>query len=420
MLSDSQSSSYKDAYRYLPLLSLLLVLVSLGLLVKMYLSQPSTQRERRIAAFARALEEIPRRYVDRTSPDQLYNAAMRGMVGSLSDPYSAYLSRYELENAAVQTEGEFGGVGVMVSPRNGGAVIIDTQEGGPAKAAGVKPGDVIVAVDGRPAGDMPFVQLVSTIRGKVGTKVELTLERAESGDRETVEIERHRIELDSVVWRRLEGDIGYVTIRQFDSQSLSGMRKAVDELTAETPLAGLLIDVRGNNGGLLDQAVGIADMFLSSGNIVRLRSRLPAERKSFNASENVAIEREVPIVVLVDHRSASASEVLAGALQSSGRSTVIGTETFGKGAVNRIMPLPDGSGVLLTVAEYTVGGGKKIEGVGVQPEIVVGEVGSIEPGLSPRARREWLENYRAAQEKQYERALEFLRQKISPAGEGDR
>jgi carboxyl-terminal processing protease len=410
MSESSESGARSASYRYLPLLSLLLVLASLGMLLRIYLSQPSDEHERRVAAFSAAIERIPAHYAGETSSEQLYHSAMRGMMRALDDPYSSYLNRYQMENMGVQTRGEFGGVGVMVSPRDGGAVIVDVQKDGPADAAKVKPGDVIVGVNGDPAGEMPFVQLVSLIRGKPGTTVELRLERAETGEVETVSIERARISTESVVSRRVEENIAYIQIRQFDGRSLDGVEKALTELKSQGELKGVLLDVRGNTGGLLDEAAGICDLFLKSGNIVSLDSRLEDEQKSYAADEEVVVPAEMPVVVLVDHRSASASEVLAGALQELGRATIIGTPTFGKGAVNRIMPLPDRSGILLTVAHYTVGDGKVIQDAGVEPDIIVGEVEPLQAVDSPDKRRQWLQKYRKAQERQFERAVEYLNQ----------
>lgn len=409
MSEPSESSQKSNPYRHLPILSLLLVLASLALLIRMYLSRPGTAEERRMAAISTAIEQIPEHFAGEVSSEQLYRAAMRGMVRALHDPYSTYLNRHQLENMGVQTRGEFGGIGVIVSPRNGGAVIVELQEDGPAEEAGLQPGDIIVGVDDEPAGDLPFVQLVSLIRGKVGTTVQLLVERAESGKQETIPIQRARISTESVAWRRVEEGIGYIQIRQFDDNCLAGVKKALEDLQSDDSLSALLLDVRGNTGGLLEAAVGISDLFLSSGNIVRLDSRLEQEQQSFSADEKVALPADIPLAILADHRSASASEVLAGALQAHGRATVIGTRTFGKGAVNRVMPLPDRSGLLLTVAHYTVGDGKTIHKVGVEPDIVVGQVEPLSSMDTPEKRRQWLRNYQEAQKQQLRRAVEFLK-----------
>ncbi|MFW5915630.1 MAG: S41 family peptidase [Planctomycetota bacterium] len=399
-------------YRYLPLLSLVLVLVSGGMLLKMYLDRPSGQRERQVASFAAALEEIPKRYRGEVSARDLYTSAMRGMMGALRDPYSMYMDPHELNSAAIQTSGEFGGIGVRVSPQNGGAIITELFDGSPAEQAGLEPGDVIVGVNGKGAEGLPFVHFISRIRGKTGTTVTLSVEGEGDEEAEEVEVERRRIDLETVQSRWAEDGIGYVSIGQFDEGSDEAVREAIQQLGEEGEIRALLLDVRGNTGGLMDAAVKISDLFLESGMIAEVESRVKEEEKTFTATPEVIVPASVPIAVLVDGRSASASEVLAGSLQSLERATLIGSRTVGKGAVNRMMPLPDGGGVMLTVAEYTVGPGVVIDGRGLTPDEVVGDVEPPTGTLSAEERDQWLEEYQRVQQEQFDRAVELLNDRL--------
>jgi carboxyl-terminal processing protease len=335
------------------------------------------------------------------------------MVYSLNDPHSFYLDAYQLSHADATTEGEFGGVGILVGRGDGVGVIIEVTPGSPADQAGIKAGDMVLAVDGIETSQMSFIEFVGRVRGKVNSKVKLTLQRAGTNKRETVELKRVRITLDTVSWKMLDDGIGSIKLSQFDMHSVENVKKALDEFKKSGNLKALLLDVRGNTGGLLEQAVELVDMFVAEGLIVKLESRKKGEITSFEADKDVLVPPDLPIAVLIDERSASASEVLAGALKALHRATLIGARTFGKGAVNRLYELPDGSGVLLTVAHYTVGDGIKIEGAGVAPDIEVGATPPLPEGSDVKARQEWLAAYEKAQHEQLERALEFLRSKIS-------
>ncbi|MFW6457625.1 MAG: S41 family peptidase, partial [Planctomycetota bacterium] len=412
MSESNNSQKYSLAHRYLPLLSLLLVVASIGLLLKMYMERPSNDRERQIEAFARALEEIPERYVGEVTGDELYQAAMRGMTETLDDPYSAYMSPYELENEDRETQGEFGGIGVRVSPRNGGAIVIDVQQDSPAQEAGIEPGDVLVGVDGNSAREMPFVQLISLVRGKVGTEVELTINKVDDDREQNVTVMRAQIDTESVTWRWLDDGIGYISIRQFSKGVGKRVRDALMDMLSSGKLEAVLLDVRGNTGGLLQEAVEVSDMFMKGGIVAQLNSRVEEEKMLFKAEGETIIPRDVPVAILVDGRSASASEVFAGAMQAVGRAEIVGVKTFGKGGVNRILPLPDGSGIVLTVAEYTVDDELIIEGKGVKPDITVG---TIDPPDAIQTREEgqkWLQQHQLAQKQQYDRAIEYLKTRI--------
>ncbi len=415
MTPSDDSRRDRLTHRYLPLLSLLLVIATLSMLVKMYLERPSERHERRVAAFNMALDEIPRKYVRKIDPTKLYQAAMRGMMGALDDPYSAYMSPYEMENARTQRQGEFGGIGVMVAPRNGGAVVIEVRRKSPAQRHEIGPGDIITAVDGRSGKGRPFMQFIALIRGEVGTKVELTVLDSDTGDERNIELKRERVDMDSVQWRWISDDIGYLNIRQFDRGVSDRVREALEKMVDGGKLNAVLLDVRGNAGGVLEETVTICDMFVRSGTIAALRGAERQEEEDFVADPSTVIPVNIPVAILVDRQSASASEILAGALQTLGRATVIGEKTYGKGAVNQLLGLPDGSGIIVTVAHYTVGGERRIEGKGVTPDINVGSLKIPERPMTRREGREWLEKYRSAHKKQFERAMEYLKKRVRAA-----
>jgi len=402
-------------YRYLPWLSLLLCVLTGVWLVKYYLFRPPKEHRDRVTSFDLALEFIPDYYDGEVDEDKLYEAAMKAMIDSLDDPHSFYMNRYQVTHTDTQIEGEFGGVGVVIGPGDGVAIVTEVMADGPGAKAGLKAGDLIVAVDGKEVAEMSFIELVSRVRGKIGTEVQLTIKRADAGERETVKVTRDKITLETVTWEMLDGGVGYVQVRsQFDAHTEENIREALEELVKDDALKAVLLDLRGNTGGLLEQAVGIVDMFLAEGVIVSIESRNKEERASFDAKAETVIPVDLPMAILVDSRSASASEVVAGALQAQKRATLVGANTFGKGAVNRVFGLPDGSGVLLTVAHYTVGDGQEIEGKGLEPDVKVGKMPPLPDGNDTKARQEWLAAYNAAQKEQFDRAVELLKGKLSP------
>jgi len=398
-----------DRYRYLPILSLMLVVAAGALLLWHFM--PGAHRKR-VSALDSAMRLVRKHYLYDVDEDVLFKGAMMGLVGSLGDPHSAYLDLYGVEQADAETQGEFGGIGVTVAPSEAGAVVVELHQDGPAMKAGVKQDDLIVGVDGLNKAGMPFAEFVGRIRGKVGSTVQLTIQRAPTGETETLQVTRARLKIESVSWKMVEPGIGYIKIEGFDEHCAENVRKGLVELQGNGALKGLILDVRGNAGGLLKQAVEVSDLFLSEGIIVGLESRLSAERVTFKAQAEVAVPPDLVVVVLVDGGSASASEVFAGSLKSNGRATVIGTRTFGKGAVNRLFRLPDESGGLyLTVAHYTVGSGTPIEGKGIEPDIEVGRLPEYPAGGGDEERTKWRAAYRAALEEQLQRAVQFIKEK---------
>ena len=396
--------------RHLPILSWLLLLAVAVWLIHDGLKQ-SSEHGRRVKAFSQALRLIPEHYVGDVDEQDLYEAAMMGMLGRLQDPHSAFLDEARLRDTDVQTRGEYGGIGVTMHPRDGEPVIVEVMEG-PAKEAGVRRGDVIASVAGDECRGMTLEQVADRIRGKPGTKITLGLRRAQTGLLETVEIERARITLDNVTWEMIEPGIGYLSIRHFDMRCGEKVREAVEALGAdEDGLKALLLDVRNNNGGLLDQAREVSDMFLSEGVICELDSRLPSERVTYKADESVLVPAELPLAILVNHASASAAEVLAGTLQGNGRAVLVGTRTFGKGAVNRLYRLSDRAGVMLTVAHYKVPPDRVIEGKGIEPDVKAGELAPFPEQADQEAWEKWSADYVVAGQEQLAAAVGLLKEK---------
>jgi len=397
---------------YLPALTwLLLIAITVWFINYFVFERPSTERQLRMESFMAALRLIPEHYVKEVKEEDLYRAAMEGMVSSLGDRYSAYLGRPQMGEARIQTSGEFGGIGVSVAPQDGLLVITEVMESSPARQVGLAEGDMIVKVDGQECSKLPFPEAVALVRGKVGTPVELAVMQQKTGQTVTFNVVRRKITLETVKWEMLESDLGLLRVEQFDQHSLAKIKDGIDALLSQG-MRGLILDLRNNTGGLLDQAVAVSDLFLDRGAIVKLESRLTQERDSFKASEGTALPQDMPLVVLVDGRTASAAEIVAGALKQHGRATIIGTRTFGKGAVNKIYPLPDGSGVILTVAHYSIPPDTVIEGSGIEPDIVVGELPPFPSGSDRKEVAAWIAEQKRASEQQLERARMFLREKI--------
>lgn len=395
-------------YRHLPLLSLLLVIFVAIWLARHYWP---TEHKRRIAAYDTALQFIGEHYVGEASEEGLHRAAMHGMLDALPDPYSNYMDPEEAKETMEKTEGEFGGIGVMLRTHDGGAIVIEVFDG-PAGEAGIKPQDVIVGVDGKSTEGEDLQHLVRRIKGEIGENVTLDVRRADTGEVEQFELTRALVRIPNIDWEVAAPGIGFIRIRQFDKHTTAEMRDALNGLREQDALRGLVLDVRDNPGGLLDQAVSVVDMFVDRGTIVKLSSRLAQERLQVHATPKLEAPLDVPMVVLVDSHSASASEVMAGALQALGRATLIGVKTFGKGSVNKVHPLPDDAMIMLTVSHYMVASGKVIEGNGVEPDITVGDVAMPE-SVDRAAVAEWMEKLNQARAQQRARAIEVLTEKLA-------
>ncbi|MBK8210937.1 MAG: S41 family peptidase [Rhodospirillales bacterium] len=303
------------------------------------------------------------------SAASLVEAALDAMTASL-DPHSAYLNPEELRESEMVTSGEFGGLGIQVTQEEGRIKVISPIEGTPADRAGLKPGDIITAIDGKPLEGMSLRDAVNAMRGEPGSRIKLGIER-EKDPPFDVMITRAVITIEPLRWR-LEGNIGYLRIVSFNEKVADGVETAIAEMKRNTngKLQGLVIDLRNNPGGLLDQSLAVSDEFLESGTIVSIRGRELGSDRTFRAERGDLVEG-LPIVVLINAGSASASEIVAGALQDHQRATVIGTRSFGKGSVQTVMRLPVEGALKLTTALYYTPSGEAIQARGVVPDITL-------------------------------------------------
>jgi carboxyl-terminal processing protease len=398
---------------YLPALtSALLALLLVWLLVWFFFQRPTEKEELQVASFARALEEIEDRYVGEVERDALYRAAMRSMVGGLDDKYSSYLTPDQMRRVGEETEGEFGGIGILISPATGQVLVEDVLPEGPAAEAGMEPGDVITHVDGEDVTDLPLQRVVSLIRGEVGSEVEITVLRPSSGESLTFALERDRIRAPSVRSEVRPDGIGVLRVTTFDERSADEVEEALQQFQ-EQGVEGLILDLRTNSGGLVEQAVRVCDMFLRDGMILALQGRKVEDEPPLEASSRVEVAPELPVVVLVDRWTASAAEIVAGTLQANGRATVVGTGTVGKGAVTSVLHLPDESGLLLTVARYELAGGLVIEGNGIEPDVVVGPLPEPPEDMEGEEAILWLRERRdEARAEQMGEAVRILQEEL--------
>jgi len=318
-----------------------------------------------------AMRQVEKSYVVPVKPDQLVRGALKGMLGKL-DPHSDYMSERDYRELISTTSGQFGGVGIEISVEEGVPQVISAIEGTPAAVAGVEPGDRIVKADGQPIVGMDIGEVVRRLRGTPGTRVVLTIARANRSAFD-IPITRAIIHVDSVKAALKPGRIGYVRISTFDENTPAELRVAITRLRQEAGgrLAGFVLDLRNDAGGLLDVSVEVAGNFLDSGTVVTTRGRSSDENRVYEAPPNGDLIRGTQAVVLINGASASASEIVAGALQDNRRATIIGTRSFGKGSVQSILPL-DGHGALrLTTALYYTPSGSSIQGHGIAPDRVV-------------------------------------------------
>lgn len=329
------------------------------------------QTYRGLSDFARALSIIEKNYVDEISSEELARSAIKGMFDSL-DPYSAYLSPGSFRNLEIGTMGEFEGVGIEITVREGLVTVISPIEGSPAEEAGMKPGDVIVSIDGRSMEKTNAVEALDLIRGRAGSRITLSVRReGEDGVRDFA-IVRRVVKLRSVKSRLVEKDIGYIKLSQFHRSSADEFLSSYENLETENgaELGGLVVDLRNNPGGLLEQALALCDMFMDEGLILNVRGRFPHSSREYFARRGAEISAP-SVAVIVNRGSASASEVLAVALKENGRARLVGTRTFGKGSVQSVMELGGGAGVKITTARFFAPGGDAIGDRGIEPDVVV-------------------------------------------------
>ena len=333
--------------------------------------------------FTKIVQLIEEQYVDDINASDIINNALKGMLSNL-DAHSSFMDAKETKELQVQTHGEFGGLGITVGMKDGALTVIAPLEGTPADKAGIKAGDIILKINEQATIGMTIDKAVSIMRGKPKTKINLTIVRKGESRPLNIEVIRDIIEIQSVYSKTIGDDILYLRITSFDQKVVQGMRKAIRK---HPKTKGIIIDLRNNPGGLLNQAIGTVDMFVKKGAIVSQKGKIPEENLVYNASsENT--DTKTPIVVLVNGGSASASEIVSGALQDHKRAVIVGEKTFGKGSVQVVMPINQKEALRLTIARYYLPSGRTIQAVGVTPDVQVsyGEIKKAEEGISIKER----------------------------------
>ena len=335
---------------------------------------------RLLTLFGTVMDLVRSDYVEPVSDKDLITNALNGALSGL-DPHSSYMTEKQYDDMMTQMKGEFGGLGLELQQQDGHIRVVSPIDGTPGFRAGVKSGDYIIAVDGRPVDGVPLDEAVKKMRGKPNTKISLTLVRAKTPKPIILTLTRENIHID-VVKSALYGRIGYIRIAQFNEETEKALVSAYDKLKRDAggKLAGLVIDLRNNPGGLLDQAIKVSSSFIRSGAIVSTRARNPKDSQLWNA-HGEDMTNGMPIVVLINGGSASASEIVSGALQDHGRAVVMGTRSFGKGSVQSIIPIPGNGAIRLTTARYYTPSGRSIQAKGITPDIVVKETRE-DPGFS--------------------------------------
>lgn len=337
--------------------------------VKDDLVQPLPLEELR--RFSEVFDRIKNAYVEPVDDAKVLEDAIRGMIAGL-DPHSSYLEPDAFEELQEHTSGEFGGVGIEISQDDGFIRVIAPIDDTPAEKAGIKSGDLITRLDGEPIQNMGIDEAINRMRGEPGTSIVLTIVRKGEDKPREIKVVRAIIHVASVKQRMLGEDFGYLRITQFQSNTGADLKKAMAKLEANQALKGLVLDLRNNPGGVLQAAVDVVDAFISEGKIVYTEGRLKSADTSFMASKDTVIG-DIPVVVLINGGSASASEIVAGALQDHKRAVIMGTGSFGKGSVQTILPLAEKRALKLTTARYFTPSGRSIQAQGILPDVVVEE-----------------------------------------------
>ncbi|MDR3449689.1 MAG: S41 family peptidase, partial [Alphaproteobacteria bacterium] len=373
----------KNLFRLLAIFSVFAALASTPLLAKnsppdksaadaAAASQDSSDTFKQLTLFSDVLERVRSDYVDPVTDDKLIENALNGMLSAL-DPHSSYMNKKEFADMQTQTRGEFGGLGIEVTMENGIVKVVSPIDDTPAARAGLQPGDLITHIDEKPVSDYTLNEAVDHMRGSPGTKIKLTVRRGGiSGQPFDVTLTRAIIRVQSVKWEPKD-NVAYIRITAFNEQTQTGLDKALDEADKKMDgkLIGYVVDLRNNPGGLLDEAVSVSGTFLNAGEeVVSTRGRHKEEDQIFYAKSGDKSHGK-PIAVLINGGSASASEIVAGALQDHKRAILVGTKSFGKGSVQTIIPVSGGGAMRLTTARYYTPSGRSIQALGIEPDIAV-------------------------------------------------
>ena len=358
-------------------------LVSTTLVVTTLQAKTGDDKTARIESWKKltaVINKIESEYVDELTAEEIFKKAMNGLLTNL-DAHSSYLDKKQYKEMTIKTSGEFGGLGITVGIRDGAITVIAPIEDTPADKAGIEAGDIILKIDDKSTLGMTLDEAVSLMRGKPKTDIHLTLVRKNENKPLTKKITRDIIKIDSVYAKLYENDILYIRIKSFDKNVEGAIKQAIRK--HEKNIRGLLIDLRNNPGGLLDQAIKTVDLFVDKGIIVSQKGRIEEENIDFRASTS-GTYKEYPIVVLVNGGSASASEIVSGSLQDHKRAVVVGEKTFGKGSVQAILPISQEEAIRLTVARYYLPSGRTIQAVGVDPDIEIKQRGRTEKASGGR------------------------------------
>ncbi len=335
-------------------------------------AQPPSKEEGRLGAFSKftkVVNTIERYYVDEITIDEIMTKALNGLLSNL-DAHSGYLEAQQFEEMNIKTQGEFGGLGITVGVRDGALTVIAPMEGTPADKAGLEAGDIILKIDDEATLSMGIDEAVNLMRGEPGTSINLTIVRKTSERPFEVKIVRDIIQVKSVYAKTYRDDVLYLRVTNFDKNVAEGLRRFINEHRSRTK--GIILDLRNNPGGLLDQAIETVDLFIDRGEIVSQKGRVANENRTFNASRQGTL-LDIPMVVLVNGGSASASEIVSGSLQDHKRAVIVGEQTFGKGSVQVILPLEggDSDAIRLTIARYYLPSGRTIQATGVTPDVEI-------------------------------------------------
>ena len=357
----------KNSFKYILTIT---VVILLNISNKVY-SQNIDKLYEKIDLFAEVLEKIQNEYVEEVDQAEIIDSAINGALQSL-DPFSAYMNPKVFEESQSETSGEFGGLGIEVSMESGVIIVIAPIDDTPASKAGIKAGDYIVKINGEQVQGKTLMEAVNLMRGPVGTSIEITVRRKGLRKAKIFKITREIIEIKSVISKIVDNKVGYLRLRAFNKNSSSQLKKEISKIEKNKKLVGYILDLRNNPGGLLSQAVTISDFFLNDGEIVSTKGRKKRENRKFFAKKGDKIDGK-PLIVLINNGSASASEIVAGALQDQKRAILLGETTFGKGSVQSIIPLKNRGAIRLTISKYYLPSGKSISEVGVVPDIKVEE-----------------------------------------------
>ena len=359
----------KNYFKYI---LFIVTIILLNVSSKVY-SQNIDKLYEKIDLFSEVLETIQNEYVEDVDQAEAMESAINGLLQSL-DPYSSYMNQETFEESQSETSGEFGGLGIEVSMEAGVVKVITPIDDTPAARAGIKAGDYIVKINAEQVRGKTLMEAVNLMRGSVGTSIEITVRRRGLKKAKIFKITREIIEIKSVISKLIDNKVGYLRLRAFNENSSKQLKKEISKIEKNKKLVGYILDLRNNPGGLLSQAVKISDFFLDDGEIVSTKGRKNRENRKFFAKKGDKINGK-PLIVLINNGSASASEIVAGALQDQKRAILLGESSYGKGSVQSIIPLKNRGAIRLTVSKYYLPSGKSISEVGVVPDIKVEEEG---------------------------------------------